>query len=196
MNKVIIIEGVDGTGKTAVITELGLSLNSRIVQIFSRKTFLECFINDHPTSALYYAMIIFKTLFFILPAKLLGYYVLCDRYVQTVDTYSPDNNFWHNKVLRKLLSPFFIKPEIYIELVANALVIRKRLLGLAQEHEEKDSEYHRSLISDKTMLESRQGEYQKIFNSYDSVKLKLDTSFMTPKEVAREIINFIGSIKK
>ena len=68
-----------------------------------------------------------KTRSRIAPLLTRGVSVLQDRYVQTVDAYVPDGDWAHNKALSRLMSPFFLKPDIYVNLTASVPVLAERL---------------------------------------------------------------------
>lgn len=200
LGRVFIFEGVDGVGKSSVIRQLakifgeknGAAKDTVIVRIFSGENVVERFMNDRPTSIGYYLVILFKTFFFLWPLKLRGHDVLCDRYVQTVDTFSPDKDFLHNRLFRFFSAPFFLKPDLYISVTAERSVIQDRLKELAGKQTEKDSAYHRWLIENPKMIDARQEEYQKAFDGCTSAKLMIDTSRKTAQEASREIMHLIN----
>jgi len=201
MSNFIIIEGVDGVGKSTVCEYLALRLELEskrkpvIVKIFSRENKLEQYVHNHPTSFYYYIIISLKTLFLIFPAKISGKEVICDRYIETVDSYVPDKDYWYNKILRFIFSPLFIRPDIYIELTSQYEVIKERLKRVYKGGEGENDDYHKKLIDNEIYIKSRQEIYKSIFEKKKEFNLRLDTSYKKPEEVVEEIINLI-KVKK
>ncbi len=196
MSKIIIMEGVDGVGKSTVCKILAqrwshTPIKPILIKTFSKSNTLERIIHAHATSFLYYVVISIKTLSFIVPTKILGRDVICDRYIQTVDTYSPDNGYWYNKILRRIFSIFFINPNVYIELTADSAVIKQRL----KQQSENTEKYHKALLQDVELIKSRQKEYRKIFERMPEPKIRLDTTNASPEDIVEEIINFINNNK-
>lgn len=189
--KFVVFEGHDGAGKTSVIRESISILDNDIViyqQGFPHKSPVDTWIDQHASSSLYYGRLLFNDIFNTIPKLRNGNVILQDRYVQTVDTYAPDNLYRHNTFLRSLLDPFFLKPDAYIFVTATQEVIQSRL---RQKNEERQGEYHQILLENPKIIERRLVDYQKIFERQTAPKLLLDTSTLSVEESAMHVITFL-----
>lgn len=182
-SKFYVFEGIDGSGKTSVIKEIkNIDKNITTIQMFSKNNLLEKIIHRYPTSITLYCLILFKTFTKIITGKTL----ISDRYIQTIDTFSPDKDFIHNKIFRKIISSILPKPDLYIYMTANTETIKARL-------KKNDSEqYHQKLINEENTLKNRISDYEQNFEKYAGLKIKIDTTNASAKEIAEKIIKIIN----
>ena len=179
--KFIVFEGVDGVGKSTLIEKVKQEFpNTLKIRGFNHDSTWNKFINSNPSSVFYYFNFALQTEQ-IRSAIRKGKTVLQDRYVQTVDTYAPDNARLHNKLTRKLFSPLFLEPDFYVYVSANIESIIDRLRG-------DDQEFHQKLIQNPNRILERQEAYQEIYNNITSPKYQIDTTNRFPKDTGLELI--------
>ena len=190
--KFIIVEGIDGTGKTSTIKEvIKNSKRFRYSKGFTFTSKWDNFVHARPNSMLYYTYLLTKTKYNIKPLLNKDLIVLQDRYIQSVDSFMPDCKRLHNRTIRKILSPLFLNPALYIYLTADIEVCINRLKreGNDKYHEN----YHLELINNVKKLTNRKKEYDKIFDSLQYPKVVIDTTNKNIGDCAQLIIK---SIKK
>ena len=188
--KLYIFEGVDGVGKTSIVKEVEGKLKLKkqkvlVVRPLAQESTLGKVLHKHPTSISFYLMILKKTLINILPKMILGYTVLCDRHIETVDTFSPDNRFIKNKIFRKLLAPLLVTPDLYVYVTAKENKITERL------SKDTKNTYHQKLVSNPKEITNRQIAYQKIFDKHAGPKIRLDTSNETVDSSSKKLLEEI-----
>lgn len=168
--KLIVIEGIDGSGKSTIIAEaVKQSSKWHHKRGFTHNSPWDSFIHAHPQSILYYLDMAWKTQRILLPLLKRGEIVLQDRYVQTIDSYLPDATYGHNAIMRRILEPSFIRPDAYVFCDVPASTAIRRLKG-------KPEEYHDRIAAHPELLEQRREEYQKIYNAIQCKKTVLDTT--------------------
>lgn len=186
----IVFEGIDGSGKSTLIKALNRRLVAEgrevvIGQSFVFPRFFNWWLHKYPSSLKYYLGLAFKTKLQIDRQLKENKIVLQDRYVQSVDSFLPDCRWRRNVVFRKLLSRFFLIPDLYVWCTAEMEDILKRLKNSGvnlktEEHEE----YHQHLLANIELLSKRDQEYATIFKKLPSVneemnkvkKIKVSTS--------------------
>lgn len=186
----IVAEGVDGTGKTTALRTVAALVAGRVVYRagFSRDSRWRRFINRHPSSVWYY-------LDFVLQTRRIrhlvrnGYIVLQDRYVQSVDSFLPDARYKINRVIRWLIRPFLLKPDLYLWFTAEPSTIQKRL---AEKCRVAPDSYDALLAADIVKIRGRAEEYQRIFEDTAAAKLVVDTTSVDPRSVASIIVTHLN----
>ncbi len=188
-SKFMVVEGIDGAGKSTLIqTVLSMISEARILHSrgFTQNSVWDSVIHNNPHSWLYYVDLAVKTTRIVKPALTRGEIVLQDRYVQTVDTFSPDCNWNHNKVIRKVLDPLFLNPDLYIQVTANLDEITRRL---SQTNPQEG--YHAFLIQHPEEIEQREENYRKILTQISCPKYVINTTKRTPEDSALEFIDLV-----
>ncbi|MFH1638352.1 MAG: hypothetical protein ABIB71_08055 [Candidatus Woesearchaeota archaeon] len=182
----IVVEGVDGSGKTTIIKQAISINNGKLLygQSFTYGSRWDSFIHAHPSSLFYYLDIAVKTATDIRPKLMEGSTIIQDRYVQSVDSFLPDCKWLHNKAIRKALNPLFLRPDLYIHLAAGLDEIIARLSN-------DSSTYHETLISNPERIIGREKKYMEIFEGLDCHKQVINTGFREPKDCAEELIDAI-----
>lgn len=196
-NNFIIIEGVDGAGKTSMIkAALRLLDNDRIIYAsgFNRESVWGRYINENPSSIKYYTDLAIKSQFIIRQKLASGHTILQDRYVQSIDTFLPDADYWRNKIFRRVFSRFFISPGFYVYVTASLDECINRLKSRVYDNDN-ETAYHKNLIADPESIIRRREMYDKIFSSYDCSKAIIDTSHKDIEDSAAELIEKLRVMK-
>src|SRR3989344_2026295 len=186
--KFIVVEGIDGAGKSTLIqTVLSLVDDARVFHSrgFTHDSIWDRVIHSNPRSGLYYLDLAVKTARVIKPRLARGEIVLQDRYIQTVDTFSPDGNWKHNKVIRKILNPLFLKPDLYIQVTASLDEVTQRL------SQTDSQEYHAFLLQHPEKMKQREESYNKIMTQMNSPKYVINTTGRTREDSALECIDLV-----
>ena len=114
--KFIVVEGVNGAGKTTVLNQLLPDLSNEEYKYnkgFTLNSRWDRLINSHPHSFTYFLDIAWKTQKQIKPLLRNGKNVIQDRYIQSIDSYLPDCNRIYNQIFRGLMHPAFVRPDLY-----------------------------------------------------------------------------------
>lgn len=185
----IVIEGVDGVGKTTTIEHTIRALKdkeTKYVRGFSQDSVWNRFVQNHPKSLFFYLDMVFKTMVIVRPSLKRGVLILQDRYVQTVDSYKPDADFLHNKIIRFVLSPLFLQPDLYINITADTEEVLARM-----KRDNPKEAYHQKLMKAPSEITRRKEEYGKIYNKLSCQKITIDTTNKSPEACAKELIKNI-----
>ena len=184
----IVVEGVDGAGKTSVLRALAARPEGRDAVFsagFTRRSRWDRFIHAHPASFFYFVDLLWKTFRTVRPALRQGRTVFQDRYVQTVDTYFPDAGFRHNRCLRWLLGPLLLKPDLFVLCVVDPAENVRRLRAQSPSPDG----YHETLVADPERLIARQRAYEQVYAGLACPKACLET---TGRTVAESLILFLS----
>ncbi|OGZ97176.1 MAG: hypothetical protein A3I44_02170 [Candidatus Sungbacteria bacterium RIFCSPLOWO2_02_FULL_51_17] len=189
--KFIVVEGVDGAGKTTAIQIALGHLKERLASSrkgFTNQSTWDCYIHAHSRSFLYYADFIMQTFQIIRPMLLRGEHVVQDRYIQSIDSFLPDARFLHNRIWRWMLNSLFLKPDAFVLFLAGVGEIVSRL-----EHAEstQPNAYHEFLTKHLECITERQQEYMKIYERLGGAKYLIDTTGKTSVECAHILENII-----
>lgn len=188
----IVAEGVDGTGKTTALRQVARFLTGSVIYRagFPRDSRWRRFINRHPSSFAYYLDFVVQT-WQIKRLVSCGKIVMQDRYIQSVDSFLPDAHYKFNRVVRWLVRPFLLKPDLYLWFTADPAIIQKRL---AEKCRSAADSYDVLLASDIAKISARDREYRSIFNTSTGPKLLVDTSLVDPQAVAMAIITHFNHV--
>lgn len=186
--KFIVVEGIDGAGKSTLIQTVLSMVSTKVLHSrgFTHNSVWDKVIDSHPHSFLYYVNLAMKTAGVVKPALTQGEIVLQDRYVQTVDTFSPDCNWSHNKVIRKVFDPLFLNPDLYVQVTASLDEITRRL---SQTNPQEG--YHAFLLQHPEEIEQREENYKRILTKMNCPKYFINTTKRTPKDSALEFIDLV-----
>ncbi|MGV8086153.1 MAG: hypothetical protein ACP5N1_00850 [Candidatus Woesearchaeota archaeon] len=186
--KLIVLEGVNGVGKTTTLKETMKLLDTDEVVYnkgFVKDTLWHYLINAYPHSFTYYLDLAVETYLKIKPLLASGKNVLQDRYFYTVDSYSPDCGWRHNEFFRKAFNSLFLKPDVYIHVTANLDLVTKRLSEFIED------EYRSSLVKHPERQVVREEKYMQIYNEITCPKYILNTTDKAPKDCANELIEIL-----
>jgi thymidylate kinase len=183
----VVVEGVNGVGKTTLIRKILPALDDEWVYCkgFTSDSAWDRFISGHPHSFTYYLDLALKTKNKIRPALEEGMHVIHDRYVQTVDSFLPDADFLHNRMLRQVMDSFFIIPRLYIYVTASVDEVVSRLSKNAPDA------YRIGLVNHPELIEMRMERYDAIFDGLDCQKYRLETDHRSVDDCADELIGTI-----
>lgn len=192
--KLIIFEGIDGSGKTTTIKRtMKILKDKNIVYVkgFTNDTRFSKFIHSNPDSSLFYFYFILKTSFVIKPLLAKGKIILLDRYKQSVDIFPPDSTLVRNKIVKFLSIPFFIKPDLYIHLKVSVKECIKRLI---KKKDEEHKKYHMTLIKKPETLKLMLKEHDKVYNNIKGNKIAIDTTNKNIKQCSKIITGAIKNV--
>src|SRR3989344_765422 len=187
--KFIVVEGIDGAGKSTLIqTVLAIAGDAKVLHSrgFTHNSIWDETIHSNPHSWLYYVDLAVKTVRMVKPALTRREIVLQDRYVQTVDTFSPDCNWRHNQIIRKVLGPLFLKPDLYVQVTATREEITRRLSQSAPQEG-----YHAFLLQHPEEIEQRENNYRKLLTQMSCPKYVIDTTKRTAEDSGLEFIDLV-----
>lgn len=187
MNRLIVIEGLNGVGKTTTIDKALENYDAIYNKGFTEGTVWSNYLKHHPTSLQYYMDLALKTT--TIKSKLEHSEVWQDRYIQSVDSFLPDAKYKHNLFFRNIFDPLFLEPDVYIYVTAKTETIVERL-----KKDNRDS-YRIDLTEHIEKIETRKTEYDMIFEEMNCEKYILDTTEKTPEECANELIEVLGGKK-
>ena len=191
----IVIEGLNGVGKTTTInltlTKLQKETPNNYVynKGFANNLTWTRMLDEYPTSLGYYLNLLLVTKFQISLLLNSGKTVIQDRYVQSIDSFLPDCDFYHNKVIRKVVDSFSLDPDLYVYVTADVEDIVSRLTK-----DNRDS-YRQSLVADPELLRRRDEKYLEIYNLLTCKKYVLNTSGKTPDKCSLELVEVIKSME-
>jgi thymidylate kinase len=186
--KLVVFEGVSGVGKTTTLRETMMILETDNVVYnkgFVKDSVWHYLINTYPHSFTYYMDLIVQTGARIIPQLSRGQNVLQDRYYQTVDSFFPDCEWPHNEMFRKMFTPLFVKPDVYIHVKADLDVVTQRLSKFVED------EYRSSLVAHPERQVRREEKYMQIYDGMTCPKYILDTTGKKPQECADELIEIL-----
>jgi thymidylate kinase len=193
--KFIVVEGMHRTGKTSTINLTLDNLKPERTQKFvynkgcDKSSAWGKYINSHPSSLFYYVDFAIKTKTRIIPMLSSGKNVIQDRYIYSVDSFWPDCNSSKNKIIRYLMTPLFLQPDIYVQFKANVETIVSRLID-----ENSNQPYRLDLIAHPDKITRRLEKYQNIYTKMNCVKYEIDTSNLTPKKSAEKFEEILSNI--
>jgi thymidylate kinase len=181
-NKFIVFEGLDASGKTAIIKEL--LKNKTDYFAYSKgigsNTWIGKIARQFPSTFLFMSELIYVSLFLI-RRKLKRNTVLQDRYDFSIRSFIPSVNKWYNRIIILTFKKFLCKPDMLIYLY---LPLKERMRRLI---EEKDNPYHKILLKNPAIVSEREIAYRKLYDSFQRKKIAIDTSVMTLEEEKRII---------
>ncbi len=188
--KFVVVEGLNRVGKTTILNAVMQMADEELQERlhyskgFTHDTTWGRWISSRPHSSAYYLDLAAKTARIIKPKLATDKIVLQDRYVQSVDTYLPDSEWIHNRLFRKLCTPFLLQPGFYVHVTASIDEIVDRLA------EDKD-EYRRGLRQHPQSMIERERKYKQVWEQFTCPKHLIDTTGRTAERCAEELLEFL-----
>lgn len=172
--KIIVIEGIDGAGKTSVACRLK-SLHPKLLVIkgCGSGNILGWLAKKANLTALYDAEALFIS-YFALLQQLSGRIVVLDRSILTPLTF-------RKQKLERLLLALYPKPDLLIYLEASDRCIRGRLARKPY------NPYHQMLITNQPALLARKRLYEQIYRIAKTRKIRIATTNATVEGVAARV---------
>lgn len=189
--KFIVVEGVEGGGKTTVIKEV-LKIKKDWIYLsgFPITTKWDRFVHAHADSTLYYVYFTMRNRKIISLLRQ-GKTIIHDKYVYAVDSFLPDNRMIRNKIARFIFSPFFVNPDLYIYFkISQKESLRRIAMKKGKEHRG----YYKYLLKNPVKIKNRIKEYDKIFNNLKCPKIVIDAEKKSIKESTKELIGAIENV--
>lgn len=170
MNKLIVCEGLDGSGKTTTINEAMKRLDCCVYNKgLCSDTWSGRISRIFPCTLTLMLDLIYQTYFIILPNLLRGRTVFQDRYSISVLSH-PAMQKWWNKLLAALLLPLLVKPAVLIYFTVSKKERIRRLKSLPY------NKYHEELIKNPAIITEREKRFKEFYEKFDGKKIKIDTT--------------------
>lgn len=185
--KFIICEGLDAAGKTTIIKESLKRLDEKYVynKGLTSDTTIGKIAPKIPSTLTFLVELLYNTKKRVEPCLKRGKTVLQDRYDLSVLSYVPKAERWYNKAFIKFFRKFLLKPDIliYFTVLEDERIKRLKNQGY--------NKYHHILIQDPSLIELREKKYLELYENFNGIKYKLDT---TKKDIATTVDEFISKI--
>lgn len=178
----ILVEGLDGAGKTTaifnVIHEAGEEYRFVYCKGMGGNNFWGRQAKRFAKTSLFMAELLWVTQFPLRKALSQGQVIIMDKYYFFVASHIPDVNTWFNKLLLKIFAPLMVKPDllIYFELSFDDRV--KRLKS-------DPSEFHQRLIDNPEWVKERERVYLKNIREAGMPLVFLDSTGCDEAQTAR-----------
>ena len=126
--------------------------------------------------------------FIIKPAIKKGKIFIKDRYIQSIETYIPENNKLYNKIIIRLIKPILLKPDLLVYVNVSEDERIKRL------KKSLDNKYHRELIENPELIRIRDECYNELFKKSIEKKISIDTSHGKARNYAERVNKIIKTL--
>lgn len=186
--KLIVCEGLDCSGKTTAIERI---INSNPEYVYSKgigsDSRLGRTARRFPSTFIFLSELVYNTYTHITPNLRKNKIVLQDRYDISVASFVPNTHRWYNQLLiyaARLLIP---DPDA---IVYFHLPLEERIKRLRQ----KGKKYELMLAENPDMILLREKEYEKWYEQFNGLKIKINTEKNNIKQTANILEDFVESV--
>jgi len=170
MSKLIVCEGLDGSGKTTTIKEAMKQVDYCVYNKgLCSDTWSGKISKIFPCTLTFMLDLIYQTYFIILPNLLRGRTVFQDRYDNSVLSH-PAMQKWWNKLLAALFLPLLAKPTVLAYFTVSKKERIRRLKSLPY------NKYHEELIKNPQRISEREKRFKEFYERFDGKKIRIDTT--------------------
>lgn len=188
-NKFIVVEGLDGAGKTTAILsalgELSERFNVSYLKSVGGNSYWGELARRHPSTFLFLVELLWVTNHGLRPALNRGKNVLMDKYFYNVASHIPVVNTKINKTLIKIFKSLMIEPDLVVYFKVS---LEERLKRLKKAPFNK---FHEALINNPEWAREREQAYSIMVARSDINTVYLDTTGKSEEEVAEELKTII-----
>lgn len=188
--KLIVIEGLDGAGKTAsakkVCEQMGKRYNLVYCKGVGSDTFWGRIAKRFAKTFLFLLELLYAVNVRIIPNLKKGKVVLLDKYFYCVASHIPDVDNKLNKFWIRIFKPHIIQPDLVIYF---NVTMKERIRRLKLDPYNK---FHQKIINDPCWAAKRERRYRKIIEQFDS---ELETIYLNTTEKSRhEVVEMLKEI--
>lgn len=186
----ILVEGLDGAGKTTALKEFIKDKNQNSVRFAymkgaARQDFWNGFARRHPSTPLFLLELIATTLGPLRRALEAGENIIMDKYFFFVASHVPDVDTRLNRWLIKLARPFMLRPDLIIYFTVNKDERLRRLRA------GKPNPHHEKLCREPALAVYRDRYYRDMVNLPDTKTVELDTTFLSVEQTVGQLNKII-----
>jgi len=177
----VVCEGLDASGKTTTIKGL-IKKNHELLYSkgLKSKTLFGRISGLFPNTLTFLLEFAYISQKYIIPALKSGKTVIQDRYIESVITYGPVVDRWHNQLAIKAIKPWLAKPDVVVYFTVSKEERVKRL------KESMENRYHRQLIENPEQIDDRLERYNVLLDKYSN-KQVINTTKLSIKESCNKL---------